>query len=331
MQDNNNAQEIPISNNPTTFGKPKKNKKALYIIFGIIVFVLAIAGAIMLLSLNKKNDVTDKSTETVSASVYVSRFKSSSPEKNLDETLSESKNSANNAIYKIQDDTWIAADNLANVASLVLGGHSEEVMKPKFASILQKLSKDGLKEISSRDYTPTDYDPLRSFVRYFASDTMVCNLANSLSSGNAVFSDIYTLRLSCAVVADYDANKADLASYAKAYATSDKKLDKDVLLANPEPQVSATDKYKNAMLNLVDIGTKDIYTAEFYQIPDGSWHFFAATTNRDSIACSDYSSEDMIKAFTGFICHDNVKNKSSFVQKAQPAPNPDIITSGSGG
>jgi hypothetical protein len=335
MQDDNNNYQPPASNNQVVYNAPKKSRKTLYVILGSVLFVLAIAGVVLFLLLNnKKDDATDDDRPTPMA--YIESFQSASHEgEGVRELVSESNNTSNDVMYKLQDGSWIAADSTASVATINLESEDADVNRANYNNIVDRLTSGGFVETESLDYSSTDYDPSVVYAQYFSSETMVCNVRNIPSSAVAPLSPVYmyVTELSCASADDFSENKAAFAPFAEAYATSDAKMSQDVLLSDIEIQDSAIEDYKNAKLNMTAVSTEGISEGMYYQTPDGSWNFFAATKDRDNISCSDYSNDDMLKAFTGFVCFDDAKDESSFVhmQDPEPEPTPEDEASGSGG
>ncbi len=316
--DYSSVQDSTVSNDQVFLGKPKKSKKTMYVILGVVLFVLVIAATVVFLLFNK-GSVTNDKKKLLTSLEYVKTFQAKTVANNdVAESVYESKDSSYDVIYKIKDGAWIASDDMANVATFSIVSKSIDTVKSSYEALSSTLKSDGLSEMTSLDYGKVSFDASKSYAQYFASEDMVCNLRNIPQAKSDTVAASYTVRLDCASLTDFDANKLTFTPFIEAYDTSKDKLSKEVVISNPEIQASGTDNYKTASLGLTSVVSGDVTQAKFYQTPEGKWYFFSVTQDQDKVSCSDYSSEGLVNAYVGYTCWDTAKNESSFVAKPNP-------------
>ncbi len=320
MPDNySNIQDNMTSSNQVFFEKPKKSRRNLYIILGIALFILAVAGTVVFLLLNNKTTDTPEPEQSSASLAYVKTYKTSdNVNDGVTESIYESKNSSNSVIYKIQDGSWIAADDMANVATFASVNQSLDLVKSSYEAVLSNLKSDGFLELSSLDYANVQYSASGLYEQYFASEDMVCNLRNipQPETDSAVAS--YTVRLDCASLSDFSSNKSSLMPFIEVYAASEDRLSQDVIISDPDIQASGTEGYNTASLDIYSVKSGDVSMAKFYQTTDKKWHLFTITADQDKVSCSSYSSEELINAYVGYTCWDSDNEESSFVARENP-------------
>lgn len=101
-------------------------------------------------------------------------------------------------------------------------------------------------------------------------------------------------------------------------------------ISDPVVQDSPMKGYKIARVYVPDTNGVSTMTALFYQASDQRWVFFKVAASQNVILCSDYDSDDLISAFTGFTCQDEA-GEDSFVSHPSSVDNLDEPAGGSGG
>lgn len=123
------------------------------------------------------------------------------------------------------------------------------------------------------------------------------------------YDNAFQAHVGCADVASYTANATRLKPlYTALSASTDTSAVEDakaadLILGLANIVDSKTAGYKNASVSVNRGNQIGGYVALFYQTSDGKWHYFRGVQN--ILACSDYNTPDLKKAFTGTRCMTN--------------------------
>lgn len=325
MSNNNNQnQERSTPNTQQVFGAPKSSKKMLLTILGAVgLVVLVAAGTITYLLLNIRTSEPLAKSGITALPALGDSLKSSLEDSNNASVLIYKSSNPATVIYKIDDNNWITAEDGSTVLTFSSIRNAAASNKSDYNSVTERLKSEGFTEVETSTGVSSSYNSAKATAQYFSSEDIACSLRNTPETKH------YSLQVDCSDKADFSKNSEAVKPFAEAYASNKENGDKDILFAKPDIQNSVTENYKNARLSvfgLDNLGNSS--TAEFYQTPDGNWHFFTASEKQGKINCSDYDTDELKNAYLGFSCWNALTKKSSFVQK--PNPTFEIVPGASG-
>jgi len=144
--------------------------------------------------------------------------------------------------------------------------------------------------------------PYASYVASYESATIICILSDQKP---ALADGVYGTTLGCADKSAYTSNAATLKPYFTVYAAESGNNNVQILMNQPDTKDSKTPGYR---ITTIAIGSSRYgafgpSVSMFYQTPDKVIHFFKSTQNE--IACTDYSTPDLKKAYLGEPCFDS--------------------------
>lgn len=303
---------------------PKKSKKALAIVTGVVVVMLAAAGMVTYLLLSENSKTTSDTTPKTTAEILMqlgTSLKTKLKNSANASTLVSKSNDPASVIYRFDNKNWIVADKDAAMLTFASVLTAESENKSDYNSAINYLKSQNFTEAK---LTAAAYSSTATMTRYFISKDTVCNLSNTSPTilyDDSTTSPQYLLQIDCSKIADFQDNIKAVKPFADVYSGSDSsKNTADPLFGGtPTIQNSINKGYKNAKLAISSVSeVNSSSTGEFYQTPDKKWHFFTSTKDQDKIACSDYNTDDLKKAYIGFTCWDESANASAFVKQDDP-------------
>ncbi len=304
---------------------PKKSKKILLIIVSLVIVLVVAAGvfAYLLLVVQPKKDTA--SVKPADLSSLGAGFKKSINDPTDSSWLVYKSTNPASVIYRYDSKNWVVTDAGANVLTFSSGRTKTTDNKADYNAVLVYLNTNGFTEVKPTDQSSVSYSTSQAIVQYFASNNFTCSMHNTpnlaLNGGATPEPASYRLQLDCAQLSAFKNNVAAVKPLASAYDASKlTAIVQDPLFSAPtKTQSSATKDYANTSVNVASVKTpSDNSSAEFYQTPDKNWHLFAVAKDPAKIACTDYNTDDLKKAYAGFSCWDTSTNTGSFVEQSQP-------------
>jgi hypothetical protein len=165
------------------------------------------------------------------------------------------------------------------------------------------------KGFATKNFAPAD-DGTNTYTEYTSTDTS-CGVAIRAESPTG---SLRIVEIACYDASGYQKLAATLKPFADAYMAANKESSSTestlLMTGNPSVAASKTNGYRTAQImtsghiegKLVVGG----YLSQFYQTPDGVWHFFVNMQNR--LTCDQYNSIDVKKAYFGERCYDITTN-----------------------
>lgn len=299
--------------------KPIISKKAIYIIVSLIIVVVAgFFSSVILKSLFNRSP----------NSVEVSRLNKISDAINSQMTTPGSVVSKSNGpslvIDKLKDSVWTGLPEGADILSYTITQNTADLNKNDYDKLLSLLEQFELKEIDVKGKIGSEYMSDKIIKKFYSSSEITCNVINKPEKNvnNSESDTVFYLSVSCANKTDFAAIRAEIEPFADAY-IANKKDSADIIMGNIFTNNSPVQGYKNANLSVLSLDSTTNSRAIFYQSTDKKWYLFAVSSDQNKIECSEYDNQDLVNAFTGFMCWDSSINSNTFVSKPQSSvPNP---------
>ena len=291
--------------------KVKKQRRGVHpAIVAVLVGIILLLGAAVVYLLffdNTKDTSTDNQVTTpvktaLTAEQVVEKIK---PELAGTQRVNSTEMSYYSAAaYKPDNDKYyVTPEDESGVG--VTG--SSDVVTTDFATIKKLLKDNEFKLVDDKSYTYTDEDQ----GTVYASSAVVCLASTHAAIDTA---DEATASLACADISSYVATAKVVSPFYDAYlAVTDKPVKikaSKLVFIGPNITESQTAGYKRADVGMASYGAPAGGSQGlFYQTPDNTWHYF--TNTQELVPCSDYSTQDVKKAFVGSKCSDDAGQEST--------------------
>lgn len=298
----------PAPDKPKRTYNPKRFKLILGIVVGVCILAVAIMLAVALLQPTGQQKVTPETPKptipekTVSAKTAIDHVKEYFKGDQVARTpISLPVLSTNSDFYTVIPDTA----PLVSVAGEVAPDKSEAQLN----SIIHSLEGDGFTQrVSSNGANQTAY--LADFTR----KETYCEVSVAKPADTKANHWFEARCLDMATYVDYAAAQRPLVSqYTPLTATSVQYG----FVGKPAPVASKTAGYKLAELEVsIVVDSRMTSTgkfAQFYQTPDGLWHYFKDRDASAAFECDQYATDDLRAAYVGVACR-NSKNALETVQ-----------------
>jgi len=141
----------------------------------------------------------------------------------------------------------------------------------------------------------------------FQSDDVICLVTDQKP---ASVTQRYITSIGCADKGSYVTSAKALQPYYDVYKAESGNATGDLVFGSPTTKVSATPNYTTITIGVsgAEYGSVGGFAALFYTTPDKKIHYFTGTQSQ--IACSDYKTPDLKKAYLGESCYEQNNDKA---------------------
>jgi hypothetical protein len=224
---------------------------------------------------------------------------------NFKRTTAQNSGQVINALNESLSGGKISTKSGVKLPAYQPAGYSFSVKPVEADSIEYKFAKDKINKPYNKarrvlylqgleEKTIPDTQKNKNPGKYFISSRVQCTLYSQ-----NVAQDTY-LRVECANQAAYDDAAKQTTQFYDLYKANNPEGAQTMNLVQITEESSPTKGYRTASLLAVSKDGQKATPVFFYQTPDKTWHYFAATPVL--IACSEYSNDDMKKAYFGSPC-----------------------------
>lgn len=142
-------------------------------------------------------------------------------------------------------------------------------------------------------------------IKYYTHKDVICETTVTKTVNNPTGN--HQVAVNCANMSDYATTAKAQKTFYNVYPHANSPAEGTLLLAgNPIEKASKTEGYTTAQVGLGSVLDDQSMPGGaaglFYKTPDGKWHFFTGT--QAALACADYNTDDLKKAYLGEPCYD---------------------------
>ena len=185
---------------------------------------------------------------------------------------------------------------------------TKSIISKDLAEVQKLLSDNGL--IASVLDSGSD---VGQYVATYESKDIICIISDQKPYNEPETSTNYSLMLGCANKSDYLENAATLRQYFIVYSSQSQFDTTKTLMGNLVLKASKTEGYSTATVSISgsEYGSVGGFAGLFYVTPDKVLHYFTGTQSQ--IPCSEFSTDDLKKAYLGEECYDE-NNEAAVVK-----------------